>query len=428
MAVKPTVDILIEQLREHFQQMPDPRNGTNTRYRFDDIGMAAFSVFFMQSPSFLHHQQRFHEAQNRNACQSLFGMNRIPTDNHIRHTLDGSDCKQLYPVFDHAIEYLHHNQGLKDFHRLNGRILIALDGSQFHHSQKIQCPQCSTRKRKHGTEYSHHVLCATVVADGHNRVLPLRPEFILPQDGSDKQDCELNAAKRWIRQNLRRYQHLRPVYLADDLFSHQPFCEELMELGGDFLFTAKPSSHQTLYDYLDGLELKRKLTRPKRAKGRGRETRIYRWCEYRMPIRDGEDALQVWWFDMEVKYQGKITYRNSFVTSIEPKSSNIVALANSARARWKIENESFNILKNKGYNMEHNFGHGHKGLSNLLLTMNLIAFAFHTVCDQVCVLWKQARSRIPKRQRFFTTLMVLNDYIYFANWEQLLTRLARPPP
>ena len=139
-----------------------------------------------------------------------------------------------------------------------------------------------------------------------------------------------------------------------------------------------------------GSKLKRKLTRPKRAKGRGRETRIYRWCEYRMPIRDGEDALQVWWFDMEVRYKGKTTYRNSFVTSIEPKSTNIVALANSARARWKIENESFNILKNNGYNMEHNFGHGEKGLSNLLLTLNLIAFAFHTVCDQVCTLWKQS--------------------------------------
>ena len=425
--MKPTVDILIEQLRQCFGQMPDPRNGSNTRYRFDDIGMAAFSVFFMQSPSFLDHQQRFHEAHNRNACQSLFGINRIPTDNHIRHTLDGSDCEQLYPAFDHAVEQLQQNQGLDDFLRLNGRTLIALDGSQFHFSRKIQCPQCSTRTKGDKVDYFHNVLCATLVADGHNRVVPLRPEFIRPQDGSEKQDCELNAGKRWIRKNLQRYQPLRPIYLADDLFAHQPFCQELLELGGDFLFTAKPSSHTTLYDYLDGLELQRKVTRPKRAKGRGRETRTYRWCEYRLPIRGGKDALQVWWFDMQIKYRGETTYRNSFITSIQPKNTNIVALANCARARWKIENESFNILKNNGYNITHNFGHGQKGLSNLLLTLNLIAFAFHTVCDQVCTLWNQARSRISKRQRFFTTMMVLNDYIYFADWEQLLTRLAQPP-
>ena len=169
-----TVEILIEPLRRCFQQLPDPRSGSNIRYRFDDIGMATYSVFFMQSPSFLDHQQRFHEAHNRNACQSVFGMSTIPTDNHIRHTLDGCDCKQLYPAFDHALEQLQHNQGLEDFLRLDGRILIALDGSLFHRSKKIQCPQCSSRNQKSGTDYYHRVLCATLVADGHHRVVPLR--------------------------------------------------------------------------------------------------------------------------------------------------------------------------------------------------------------------------------------------------------------
>ena len=89
--------------------MPALCNGSNTRYRFDDIGMAVFSVFLMQSPSFLDHQQRFHEA-------------------HIRHTLDGCDYQQLDPAFDHAVEQLNQNQGLNDFRRLDGRILIALDG------------------------------------------------------------------------------------------------------------------------------------------------------------------------------------------------------------------------------------------------------------------------------------------------------------
>ena len=242
-----------------------PRNGSNSRYRFDDIGMAAFSVFFMQSPSFLDHQQRFHEAQNRNACQSLFGMNRIPTDNHIRHTLDGSDCQHLYPAFDHAVEQLQQNQGYDNFIHLSGRILIALDAWQFHFSRKIRCPQCSTRTKRGKTDYFHNVLCATLAADGHSCVVPLCPEFVRPQDGSDKQDCELNAGKRWLRKNLQRYRPMRPIYLADDLFAHQPFCQELLELGGEFLFTAKPSSDPTLYDCLDGLQLKRKITHPKRA-------------------------------------------------------------------------------------------------------------------------------------------------------------------
>ena len=138
------VNLSIDGLRHQFQQVPDPRSGGHTQFSFDDIGMAAFSVFFVQSPSFLDHQRKFHEARNRDACQSLFGMRRIPTDNHIRKQLDGIACQSVYPAFDMAIEQLTQHQGLKPFLRLDGRILIALDGPQFHVSENIHCSQCST--------------------------------------------------------------------------------------------------------------------------------------------------------------------------------------------------------------------------------------------------------------------------------------------
>ena len=92
------VNLLIDGLRHQFQQVPDPRSGGNSQFSFDGIGMAASSVFFVQSPSFLDHQRQFHEAHNRDACQSLFGMRRIPTDNHIRKQLDGITCQSVYPA------------------------------------------------------------------------------------------------------------------------------------------------------------------------------------------------------------------------------------------------------------------------------------------------------------------------------------------
>ena len=226
------VNLLIDDLWHQFQQVPDPRSGDSIQFSFSDIDMAAFSMFFVQSPSFLDHQRKFHEAHNRNACQSLLGMRRIATDNHIRKQLDGIACQSVYPAFDMAIEQLTQHQGLKPFLHLDGRILIALDGSQFH----VSCSQCSTRKRNHdSTEYYHSVLCATVVAPQHNRVIALRPEFITPQDGAAMQDCEINAAKRWLDHNLTRYQHLRPVYLGDDLYSRQPLCQTLIERDAEFL-------------------------------------------------------------------------------------------------------------------------------------------------------------------------------------------------
>ena len=107
--------------------------------------------------------------------------------------------------------------------------------------------------------WQHRVLSQravrTVVAPQHNRVIALRSEIIAPQDGAEKQDCEINAAKRWLHHNLTRYQHLKPVYLGDDLYSRQPLCQTLIERDADFLLVAKPASHTTLYDYLRGLNL-----------------------------------------------------------------------------------------------------------------------------------------------------------------------------
>ena len=336
-----TADNLITNLRAIFETLPDPRTGKNCQFQFADIAMSAFSAFFMQCPSFLDHQRRLEEAHNRHACQSLFGIARIPTDNHIREKLDHIDCQLLYPAFDRALEQLVDNPALGEFTRLDGRTLIAIDGSQFHHSKKIQCPQCTTRHHKQSdtVSYHHSVLCATLVADGHSRVLPLRLEFITPQDGDTKQDCETKAAHRWIERHLPYYRHLRPVILGDDLFAHHPVCQSIVDAGCDFLLTAKPSSHQTLYSYLDGLPLDSRVTRPRRQKGRGRETRKYRWSTWRLPLHDTDNTLEVYWLSMCIQYRGKTTYENDFITSIEPTRDNITALADSARARWKIENE-----------------------------------------------------------------------------------------
>jgi hypothetical protein len=177
---------------------PDKRRELNVSYTMGDIGMAAFSVLFMQSPSFLAPQRRFEEGHGRSNCESLFGLSKIPSDNHIRDMPDPASPALLHPVFDAVIEELGRVAGGLDlFRRLGGHTLIALDGTQHHCSKNIHCPHCSTRARGKGeTEYYHAMLAAAVVAPGHDKVIPLPPEFITPQDGAEKQDCENRAAKR----------------------------------------------------------------------------------------------------------------------------------------------------------------------------------------------------------------------------------------
>ena len=92
----------------------------------------------------------------------------------------------------------------------------------------------------------------------------------------------------------------------------------------------------------------------------------------------------------------------------------------TGRARWKIENENNNTLKTKGYNLEHNFGHGKEYLSQVLLTMNLLAFLYHTVLHFIDKAYQLIRAKLPTRKIFFDGVRELTRYMYFDNWQHLM--------
>jgi hypothetical protein len=370
----------------------------------------------MQSESFLSHQRRLEQGHGTSNCQTLFGMEKIPTDNPIRTLLDAVSPEALQPCFDQILEQLRQRNGLKAFQRLDGRTLVALDGTEYFCSQKLSCPQCLTRKRSNGkTEHYHAMLAAMIVAPGHNMALPLMPEFISPQDGAEKQDCERNAVKRWLSAHHARVADLRPVYLGDALFSCQPLAEAVLAIGADFLFVCKKDGHKTLYEFVDGAPLD-EHTVTERKPGKHSLTYRYGWIEG-VPLRDGKDALAVNWLAVTITdSQGKTTYDGAFVTSLPLTADNLVELAACARARWKIENESFNVLKNNGYNLAHNFGHGKKYLARIFAAMNLLAFAFHPANDCLETLWQQAREAVGARARFFRNLHTITTYVLFPSW------------
>jgi len=217
---------LLDSLRRCCEGFPDPHRGSHATYQIADIATAAFSVFFIQSPSFLAHQQRLREGHGRSNAETLFGLTRIPSENHIRTMLDPAAPALLFPAFGatrKALEQLGGGQAM--FRRLGKHVLIALDGTEYFCSDSIYCPQCSTRRRSNGkTEFFHAMLGATVVAPGHRHVLPLEPEFIAPQDRAEKQDSESRAAQRWLAAHGPQYASLMPIYLGGDLFSNQPIC------------------------------------------------------------------------------------------------------------------------------------------------------------------------------------------------------------
>ena len=394
-----------------------------------DFGLSAFAMFFMQSASFLSFQRTLERGQGRSNCQTLFGIEKIPSDNYIRDMLDGADPALLAPCFQRTEQLVLEPAMREAFGRLGGRTLIALDGTEYFCSQKIACPHCQTRKRSNGkTESYHSMLAATVVAPGHSKVVPLTPVpgldpgIIARQDGAEKQDCERNAVKRWHEKHGARLKPLRPVYLADDLFACQSVVEGLVASGDDFLFTCKETSHKALYDFIDGCEFERHEVKVR--KGKTHETHRYRFIE-KVPLRDGEDAVLINWIGFKIlDAKGVVKYRTAFVTSLPVTKANVAEIVACGRARWKIENESFNVLKNHGYELEHNFGHGEIHLAMTLAALNMLAFAWHTVLDLLEPPWRKARKAAEKRTSFFAYLVTLTTFVVFPAWSDLLEALA----
>jgi len=394
-----------------------------------DFALAAFAPFFMQSPSFLAYQRHLETGHGRSNCETLFGMSKIPGDSQIRAKLDAVEPDRFHRMFADIVAELDQCGGLDAMRCLDGHLLIALDGTEYHCSDKIHCPNCSHRKRgKDKTEYFHTMLAATLVAPGHNRAVPLEPEFIVPQDGHDKPDCESRAARRWLAAHGTRYGRFKAVYLGDDLFSRQPICQAALDVGGHFLFVCKPDSHKAIEEFRAGIVLDELTEKVRRGK---------KWLTYRyqwlsgVPLRGDAKAIDVNWLMVEISDpSGTMTYRNSFITDLDVNRENVTRLIACRRARWKIENETFNVLKTKGYNLEHNFGHGKQHLAAVLATLNLLAFACHTVCQLGSRAWRAAMRELATRQGFFQSLRAITSYLVFASWDELLATLAfaRPPP
>jgi hypothetical protein len=420
---------LLSGLKAVCAGFPDPRRGRSGNIGMADFGLSAFAMFFMQSASFLSFQRTLEKGQGRSNCQTLFGIEKIPSDNYIRGILDEADPALLAPCFQRTEQLLLEPAMREAFGRLGGRTLIALDGTEYFCSQKIVCPHCQTRKRSNGKIESYHsLLAATVVAPGHSKVVPLAPEFIVKQDGAEKQDCERNAVKRWHKKHGGRLKPLRPVYLGDDLFACQSVVERLAANGDDFIFTCKEASHKALTDFIAGAELERHAVEVR--KGKTRERHRYRFIDA-VPLRDGKDAVLVNWIGFEIlDAKGAVKYKTALITSLPVAKSNVADIVACGRARWKIENESFNVLKNHGYELEHNFGHGETYLAMTLAALNMLAFAWHTVLDLLEPPWRKARQAAEKRTSFFAYLATLTTFLVFPAWSDLfaaLTTFTIPP-
>jgi hypothetical protein len=404
-------------------RLPDPRTRPNWIYELGDAVLGAFAVFFVQSPSFLAHQRDMQRRQGQNNAASLFGLDQVPSDPQIRNLLDPIPPAQLAPPFWQVFEQLRDGDYLTAYQGHLGLWLCALDGTQYFSSQQIHCAQCTTRVRNNQTYYSHALVAPILVAPGAAQVIALEPEFVTPQDGVEKQDCELRAAERWLRRNRDRFAPGTLTLLADDLYCHQPFCELVLELQQHFAFTCKPASHPALYQEIELLSQVGGVTTvsQRRWNGRYHELWCYRYAS-RVPLRADTKPLYVNWCEVTItdETSGELRYHNGWATDHALTESGLHDFVVAARTRWKSENENNNVLKNYGYHLEHNFGHGQQYLAQVLVLLNLLAFLFHTTLDLCDAAYRRVRAELAARQTFFHDVQALTRYLYFDSWQALI--------
>ena len=417
-----TFDRMMASLRRAIGTFPDPRTGKNIQYEIMDAASAAFSVFFTQCPSFLYYQELMQQRYGLNNAKTLFGMQAIPSDNQIRNLLDEVEPTFLSPVFEDCLDALKRSGHLDTYRvRLGPKhndLLIAIDGVTYFSSTSIHCPNCSRKEKNEEIFYSHSMLTPTVVAPGVNKVISLPPEFIVPQDGDEKQDSELKAGKRWLSKTASKYSPLGVTILGDDLFAHEPFCRELLESGYNFILVCKPDSHKILYEWLKGITQEKVEAR---FEGKKHQIYTYRYVEG-VPLKDGEDSLLVNFVAVTVtdRKSGKQTYHNAFITNHPVNEKTVGLIVDCGRARWKIENENNNTLKRQGYNLEHNFGHGKKHLASLLATLNILAFLFHTILDFMNEKYQLLRQAIRARSRLFEHIRILLIHVCYQSFDHFL--------
>ncbi len=417
---------LIKAISVQIRQIEDSRQQGKIAYSLHDCVMSAFAMMYLQDPSLLAFQRRIQDRIQRNNLTTIFGVQNIPKDSQLRNVLDDLSIEALSPIFTKFLRNLQRGKQLAKYQLLDGKYLIPIDGSEYFSSENIHCPHCLYKKPKKGNiRYCHQILQAAIVHPDQRHVLPLSPEPIQNTDGTTKQDCELNAAKRLIAKIRATHPKLPIMIGGDGLYSKQPFIDQLKTANMSFILVAKPSDHKILFEWVQdmfGLDAGKHMTIVDK-KDRKHQ---YRWVND-VPLNGSKDADQINFFEYQIITNKKTTYRNSWVTDIMIDENNIVMLVKAGRARWKIENETFNTLKNQGYHLEHNFGHGQKNLSMIFFMINLLAFYVHQILDLTDPLYQKVRyTKFTSRKEFWNQLRCTIRILIFPHWQSLMQFIWDP--
>lgn len=424
-----TLEAMVDFLATTFRVLEDARAVDQLTYPLHDTLLSGFALMFFQHPSLLQFQRAMKQKRRRCNLESIFGVHDVPSDTQMREILDGVDPEVLRALLPQLWEKVRRagwghrfTTTLPSGQQQGTYYTVALDGSEYFHSTTIQCPHCLRQPDAKGrVHYSHLVVGATLVRAGSHQVLPLDAEEVgNPTAESHPQDCELTAGKRLIARLRREHSQMALIVIGDDLYSHSPFVEQLQQLRLPYVLVAKPASHPTLMAAVAAAEAPGISQQGQWDEGSGARRHRYTYRLVRQLPLAMESPVRVTYVEVwERNPGGTLLYHNSWITDLEVTAENVAVVVTIGRTRWKIENEQFNVQKNHGYELTHNYGHGQQTLSRVFYLLNLLAYVTHVIIELGDQLYQRCRAQESRRELWAALRTTLN-ILFLESWSHLL--------
>jgi hypothetical protein len=419
-------DSFFRLLRENFATIADDRVD-EVEIPLSDALMAAFALFSLKAPSLL----AFDKQRAEGNLKTIYGIAHTPCDTRMRERLDPVSPEFLRPSFKLVFRHLQRGKVLEPMAFLDGHYLVALDGTGYFSSKTIHCASCLQKEHRNGSiTYYHQLLSAAIIHPDCRAVIPLMPEPIIKQDGTKKNDCERNAAKRFITKLRQDHPHLKVIITEDGLSSNAPHIETLHDHSCHYILGVKEGDHAFLFQQVQAAEHAGRVTSYERHDRAASVVHRFRFVN-NVPLNGSRADVRVNFIEYWEIGQDKEQHF-SWVTDLRVSTRNVYKLMRGGRARWKIENETFNTLKNQGYNFEHNYGHGEQNLSVVFAMLMMLAFLVDQTQQLCCALFQAVWAKLGSKRLLWECMRSLFYTYALESMRQLLEALLygwkRPKP
>lgn len=389
------MDAMMATIHNRFTDIPDHRKREG-KISLPDALMSGYAMFALKDQSLLLFDNR--RKNDEDNLNRVFGIQNVPSDTQMREILDHVDPDLIRPVFNNIFNQLQRGKALEPMAFYQGCYLLSVDGTGSFSSEKLSSSSCLEKKSKNGKiTYYQQVLGAAIVHPNFKEVIPLAPEMIVKQDGSTKNDCERNAAKRFLQKVRQDHPRLGLIVIEDGLSSNAPHIRELQAHDMHYILGAKEGDHPLLFHTLGeaakrGEAVEFSMTDEKNPKVTHR-FRFLNDTSLNQTNRDLKVNVLEYW-----EITDKKTLHFAWVTDFPITRDNAYILMRGGRARWKIENETFNTLKNQGYNFEHNYGLGKEHLSEVFVMLMMLAFLVDQTQQLTSTLFKAAWAKLGTKR------------------------------